>query len=39
MAPLDDNGLRLTPQGRLLLESDDPLLAKEFSKGSGTGLL
>jgi non-specific serine/threonine protein kinase len=39
MPPLDNNGLRLTPQGRLLLESDDPLLAKEFSTGSGTGLL
>jgi len=36
----DDNVfLRLTPLGHLVLEADDPQLAKAFSKGPGFGLL
>ena len=31
--------LRLTPQGTLLLQSDDPQLAERFARGTGHGLL
>ncbi len=39
MTQQDDYSLRLTPHGRLALETTNPVLAEKFAKGSGHGLL